>query len=99
QSPSLLGTVTEALTQISKGLGGAEAEADIETERALLVPWRVRWRGLVVKTTPFRRGRRWCLIVEERAEAVGWILAVDIVGLGFDLGLGLVFGRVKNMRN
>lgn len=67
QSPSLLGAVMEALTQISRGLGGAEA--DIETERGFLVL--VPLRVVAVKTTAFRRGRRWCLIVDESAQAVG----------------------------
>lgn len=54
----------EALTQISKGEGGAE-EADMETERRRgLVPFRV-------KTMAFRGRVKWCLMVEERAEADG----------------------------
>ena len=40
QSPSLSGTVTEALTQISRG--SRAGVADIETVRFLLILWRLK---------------------------------------------------------
>lgn len=66
QSPSLLGTVTEALAQTSKGAAAA-------TVSVLMVPRRLTELGLVLKTTAFGGGRRrWCLMVEENTvEAAG----------------------------
>lgn len=83
QSPSLSGTVREALTQISRG---SETEvADIETVRFLLILWRLKAAEWFVGSRREVKPK-WCLIVEDRTQAavtVGWILAVDIFFLMF----------------
>lgn len=94
QSPSLSGKVTEALTRASRRLGAEDD--DIATVKALLVPKRLGRLGPTAKTTPFvggrRLGTRWCLMVEESAEAFGWILAVAIFSIGF-WGLNFDYAR------